>query len=75
MPSEGTNILEFNQSQKSDKAPFLIYADLKCKVEKIYGSKTNPENSSTTKVGKHIPPGFSMSAISLFTSMENKHDV
>ena len=75
MPSEGTNILEFNQSQKSDKAPFLIYADLKCKVEKIYGSKNNPENSSTTKVGKHIPPGFSMPTISLFTSMDNKHDV
>ena len=29
MPSEDTKILEFNQYQKSDKAPF-IYADLKC---------------------------------------------
>ena len=28
MPSEGTKILEFNQYQKSDKAPFFIYADL-----------------------------------------------
>ena len=37
--------------------------------------KDNPENSSTTKVGKHNPSGFSMSTILLFTSTENKHDV
>ena len=35
MPSEDTKILEFNQSQKSDKAPFIIYADLQCLIEKI----------------------------------------
>ena len=28
MPSEDTKILEFNQCNKSDKAPFIIYADL-----------------------------------------------
>ena len=28
MSSEDTNILEFNQNQKSDKVPFAIYADL-----------------------------------------------
>ena len=28
MPSEDNKILEFNQYQKSDKAPFVIYADL-----------------------------------------------
>ena len=28
MPSEDTKILQFNQNQKSDKAPFIIYADL-----------------------------------------------
>ena len=28
MPSEDTKILEFNQYQESDKAPFTIYADL-----------------------------------------------
>ena len=30
---------------------------------------------STTKVNEHIPSGFSMSAISLFGSIQNKHDV
>ena len=38
-------------------------------------SKNNPENSSATKVSKHIPWGFSMFTISLFKIIENKHDV
>ena len=37
--------------------------------------KSNPENSPTTKVSRHIPSGFSMSTISPFGSRENKHDV
>ena len=39
MPSEDTEILEFNQYQKSDKAVFIIYADLECIIEKIDGCK------------------------------------
>ena len=35
MPSEDTKMLELNQYQKCDKAPFIIYADLECKIEKI----------------------------------------
>ena len=34
-PSEDTEILEFNQYQKSDKAPFIIYADVQYITEKI----------------------------------------
>ena len=75
MPSEDTKILDLNQYQKSDKALFIIYADPECAVEKTDGCKNNPENSSTTKVSKHIPSGFSMSTIFLFRSIENKHDV
>ena len=75
MPSEDTKILEFNQYQKSDKAPFVIYAGPECLIEKIDGCKNNPEKSSTTKVGEHIPSGFSVSTISSFKCIENKHDV
>ena len=64
MPSEDTKILEFNQYQKSDTAPFIIYAYLECLLEKIYGRKNNPKKSFTTKVSEHIPLGFSMSTIS-----------
>ena len=75
MPFKNTKILEFNQYQKSDKAPFIIYADLECIIEKIDGCKNNPESSSTTKVSKHISSGFSLPTISSFRSIENKHDV
>ena len=33
MSFEETKILEFNQYEKSDKAPFIIYADLECLME------------------------------------------
>ena len=61
MPFEDTKILEFNQYQKSDKAPFIIYVDLACITEKIDRCKSNPENSFATKLGEHNPLGFSMS--------------
>ena len=58
---------KFNQYQKSDKVPFVIFANLECLIEKI---KNNSENSSTTKVGQHIRSGFSMSTISSFKGIE-----
>ena len=75
MPSEDTEVLEFNQSQKSDEAQFIIQAVFKCMTEKIGGSKNNTENSSTTKVSKRTPSGFSISTICSFRSIGNKHDV
>ena len=73
--SDDTKILEFNQCQNSNKASFIIYAGLECIIEKIDRCKNNPENSSTTKASEHIPSGFSMSTISAFTRIENKHDI
>ena len=58
MSWEDNKILEFNQYQKSDKAPFIMYADLECIIEKIDECKNNPENSTTAKVSKHILSGF-----------------
>ena len=72
---EDVKILELNQYQKSDKVPLIIYAHLECLIEKIDECKNNPENSSATKLGEHIPSGFSMSTISSFRSIGNKHDV
>ena len=75
MSSEDTKITKLNQYHKSDKAQFIIYADLECLMEKIDECKNNPQSSSTTKVGKHIPSGFSISTKSSVKSIENKHDV
>ena len=72
---EDTKIMEFNQYQKSEKVPFIIYADIERIIEKIDGCKNNPGNSSATKVREHIPSGFSMSTVSSFKSIENRHDV
>ena len=68
-------MLEFSQYQKPDKAPFIISEDLECLIEKTDGYKNNPKNSLITKVNEHIPSNFSMSAISSFKKIENKHDV
>ena len=75
MLSEDNKILEFDQYQKFHKAPFITYGDLECIIEKIDECKDNPENLSTTKVIEHIPLSFSMSTISSFRSIENKHEV
>ena len=32
MYSEDTKILEFNEYKRSDKAAFIIYADLECRM-------------------------------------------
>ena len=57
---------ELNQYQKSDKAPFIIYADLECIIEKI---ENNPEYSSTTKVSQYIPSDCAMFTISSYRSI------
>lgn len=58
MPSEETKLLEFNQYQESNKAPFIINADLEYLIEKVDRWKNNPEKSSTTKISEHIPSCF-----------------
>ena len=50
MPSIDTKILEFDQHRISDKAPFIIYADLESLIVKIDGCKNNPEKSSTRQM-------------------------
>ena len=39
------------------------------------GCANNPEKSSTTKIGEHIPCGYSMSTIWEFDHIEDKHIV
>ena len=55
VPSEGTNILECNRYQKSDKAQFISHADRECLIEKIDVMKfyVNP-NSEKLKYGAVI---------------------
>ena len=73
MPSEKENILEFNQYMKSDKMPYVIYADIDSLIKKIHGYADNPENFSTAKIGEHIPCGYSLSTVWGFDRIEDKH--
>ena len=73
MFSEKDKILEFKQYMKSNKMPYIIYADLESLIRKTDGCKNNPENSSTTKIGEHIPCGYLMSTIWGIDHIEDKH--
>ena len=44
-------------------------------LKNIDNCKNNPEKFSTTKIGKHIPCGYSMSTIRAFDHIENKHNL
>ena len=55
MPFEYTKLLGFNQCQKSDKVLSITYADLDFLIKKVDECKNNPEKSSTTEVGEHVP--------------------
>ena len=68
-------LLKFNQCMKSDKTPCIIYADLKSLIKKIDNCKNNPEKSSTTKMGEHIPCGYLILTMWTFDRTKNKHSL
>ena len=60
MPTNDNNATKYNQREKSIKLPFVVYADLECLLEKMSTCYNNPEESSTTKIIKHTPSGYSI---------------
>ena len=54
------------------KLPFVIYADLECLLEKMSTCINNPNESSTTKINKHTPSGYSIFAHCSFDESKNK---
>ena len=73
MPEED-KILKYNHGEKSMKVPFTIYADLESLLEKMNTCHNNPEKSSTTKINKHTPPGYSLFTYCSFDTTKNKFD-
>ena len=49
MPNEENKILKYDHGEKSLKDPFMIYAGLKCFLEKMYSCQNNPKKSYTEK--------------------------
>ena len=74
MPEKDNKILKYNQGEKPMKVPFVIYADLESLLEKMNTCHNNPETSSTTKINKHTPSGFSLFTQCLFDITKNKLD-
>ena len=54
------------------KLPFVIYADLECLLEKMSTCINNPNESSTTKINKHTPSGYSIFTHCSFIESKNK---
>ena len=54
------------------KLPFLIYADLECLLEKMSTCQNNSNKSSTTKINKHTPSGYSIFTNCSFYKSKNK---
>ena len=72
MPTKNNNIIKYNHGEKSMKLPFVIYADLECLLEKVSTCINNPNESSTTKINKHTPSGYSIFTHCSFDESKNK---
>ena len=72
MPTKDNNLIKYNQGEKPIKMPFTIYADLECLVEKMSTCQNNPNKSSTTKINKHTPLGYSLFTHCSFDESKNK---
>ena len=70
-PTKDNNIIKYNQGEKSIKMLFTIYADLECLLEKMSTCQNNPNESSTTKINKHTPSGYSIFTHCLFDESKN----
>ena len=67
-------MLKYNPGEKCMKTPFVIYADLESLLEKMNTCYDDPEKSSTTKINKYIPSGFSLFTHCSFDTTKNKLD-
>ena len=72
MPTKNNNIIKYNHGEKSIKLPFVIYADLESLLEKMSTCINNPNESSTTKINKHTPSGYSIFTHCSFDEPKNK---
>ena len=72
MLTKDNNTIKYNHGEKSMELPFVIYADLECLLEKISTCINNPNESSTTKINKYTPSGYSIFTHRSFDESKNK---
>ena len=61
-------ILKYNHGKKSMRAPFFIYADLECLLEKMHSCQNREKKI------KHTPSGYSLFTNCSFDETKNKLD-
>ena len=66
--------IKIQSREKYMRAPFFIYADLESLSEKMITCRNDPEKSSTTKISKHTPSGYSLFICCSFDTKENSLD-
>ena len=74
MPKKDNKMLKYNHGEKSMKVPFIIYVDLESLLEKMNPCHNNSKKSSTTKINKHTPSGYSLFTHCSFDTTKNKLD-
>ena len=57
LPEKGT-MLKFEHYQRSEKVPFIIYADFESYIKPMHSCDPNPEGSYTRQYQKHEPSSF-----------------
>ena len=72
MPIKGNNTIKYNHEEKSMTLPFVKYTDLDCLLKKMSTCQNNPNKSSTTKINKHTPSGYSIFTSCSFDESKNK---
>ena len=72
MPTKDNNTIKYNYGEKSIKLPSVVSADLECLLEKMSTCYNNPEESSTTKINKHMPSGYSIFTHCSFDKSKSK---
>ena len=58
IPLEENNWLNYSDVSKQLKVPFVEYADFECITEALSACQPNIRKSSTTKMARHVPSGF-----------------
>ena len=74
IPNDDNKILKNNHREKSLKAPFMIYADLECLLEKMHSYENNPEKSYAEKKTKHTIAGYLLLTNCSFDLTKSKPD-
>ena len=57
MPQKGT-MLKFKNYHRSERVPFIVYADFECYNKPIQSCEPNPQSSYTKQYQKHEPSSF-----------------